>query len=118
MTERPNRKKLATVFAIMIILSVVLIFACTDKSSEAISSTEDGSGDKVHIFKAGGKFLCRFVPLQVGNITVSAFLIYTDNQPNLPFLHINAAINTMKLNRELRESNWSLETFGKKFYYD
>ena len=52
MMERSNRKQLAIVFATLMILPVMLMFACTDKSSEAISSANDGSGDKVHIFKA------------------------------------------------------------------
>jgi len=52
MTERPNRKKLVLAFAALMLLTVVLMFACTDKSSEAISSSKDGSGDKTYIFKA------------------------------------------------------------------
>ncbi|MDX2438969.1 MAG: extracellular solute-binding protein [Desulfobacterales bacterium] len=54
MKEKTNRKllKIISVLATLMLLTVVLMFACTDKSSEAISSTEDGSGDKVHIFKA------------------------------------------------------------------
>ena len=54
MKEKTNRKllKIISVLATLMLLTVVLMFACTDKSSEAISSTEDGSGDKVHTFKA------------------------------------------------------------------
>jgi len=52
MTERLNRKQLANVFATLMLLTVVLMFACTDKSSEAINSVEDDSVDRVHIFKA------------------------------------------------------------------
>ena len=54
MKEKTNSKllKIISVLATLMLLTVVLMFACTDKSSEAISSTEDASGDKVHIFKA------------------------------------------------------------------
>jgi len=54
MKEKTNRKLLKTisVLATLMLLTIVLMFACTDKSSEAISSTEDASGDKVHIFEA------------------------------------------------------------------
>jgi len=50
--ERPNRKQLAVVFVILMLLSVVLTFACKNKSREGISSGEDGSGEKEYIFKA------------------------------------------------------------------
>jgi microcin C transport system substrate-binding protein len=52
MIEKPNRKRLAIVFTTLMILTVALMFACKDKSSEAISSAEAGSGDKEYIFKA------------------------------------------------------------------
>ena len=52
MMERPNRKQLAVVFVILMLLSVVLTFACKNKSREGISYGEDGSGEKEYIFKA------------------------------------------------------------------
>jgi len=52
MTERPSGKQLTIVFVILMILTAMLVFACTDKSSEEISSSEAVSGDKEALFKA------------------------------------------------------------------
>ncbi len=52
MTKKAKMKKLTLASAGIILLMVVLAFACADKSSEAISAAKEGSGDQAYIFKA------------------------------------------------------------------